>query len=579
MAAPPALAQAFSRLQVGDALGALAFAEDAARAEPGNARGHLATGIALRLLGRLPEAQASLERSAQLDPLDYAAAYEGGVVQQLRGNVTPALVQFQRAAILRPTFFAAHFSAGLLQFERREWGGAITSFRAAHALEPRNAEALLNLGQALIEEGDAREGMDAIAQALAIDPAHAAGRHAMGWALHRAGDTAAALPHFQAAAAAEPRNADWLLSVAKALGDLRRHAEAEAAYVHALAADPERGLTLRTFGKYSVSRGSFPRAATLFAEALRQAPGDPELPLFLAQVELLRGRWREGWSAYAKRDERAHFEQLVVQAGRTYRVPALAEVAGREWTIVGEQGLGDTLFFLRYVASLRTAGARLRFAGDARLHPLLRRTGMFESLVEHWDPTSGEPLLAGDLAAMARDPIAPSLRIAPEPVRVSRWRAALEAMGPRPWIGVTWRAGTPRAEVTHALHKSAPLEPLFAALRPLGGTVVALQRGIAASELVLAGAAFGATVLDLSGANEELEDALALVSLLDRHVGVSNTNTHLAALAAATADVLMPFPPEWRWRSEGDSPWFPGFRVHRQSVDGDWAAAMQALSR
>jgi hypothetical protein len=54
-------------------------------------------------------------------------------------------------------------------------------------------------------------------------------------------------------------------------------------------------------------------------------------------------------------------------------------------------------------------------------------------------------------------------------------------------------------------------------------------------------------------------------------VGVSSTNMHLAASAGATADVLVPFPPEWRWRLEGDSPWFPGFRVHREDRDGRWA--------
>jgi hypothetical protein len=82
---------------------------------------------------------------------------------------------------------------------------------------------------------------------------------------------------------------------------------------------------------------------------------------------------------------------------------------------------------------------------------------------------------------------------------------------------------------------------------------------------------------DFSRMNDDLEDAIALVALLDRHVGVSNTNMHLAAAAGGTADVLVPFPPEWRWRLQGDSPLFPGFRVHRQTVDGDWGPALATL--
>jgi hypothetical protein len=53
---------------------------------------------------------------------------------------------------------------------------------------------------------------------------------------------------------------------------------------------------------------------------------------------------------------------------------------------------------------------------------------------------------------------------------------------------------------------------------------------------------------------------------------------HLAAAAGATADVLVPFPPEWRWGVAGESPWFPGFRVFRQRPDGDWSRALAELA-
>jgi ADP-heptose:LPS heptosyltransferase len=108
--------------------------------------------------------------------------------------------------------------------------------------------------------------------------------------------------------------------------------------------------------------------------------------------------------------------------------------------------------------------------------------------------------------------------------------------------------------------------------------VFALQRGAEPGELAAARAALGRPIHDLSRAGDDLEDALAIVACVDRHIGVSSTNMHLAALAGATADVLMPFPPEWRWRPEGESPWFPGFRVHRQAPDGDWSRALAGLS-
>jgi hypothetical protein len=87
-------------------------------------------------------------------------------------------------------------------------------------------------------------------------------------------------------------------------------------------------------------------------------------------------------------------------------------------------------------------------------------------------------------------------------------------------------------------------------------------------------------VHDLSVASEDLEDMLALLSLLGEYVGVSNTNMHLMAGVGRTARVLIPHPPEWRWTvREGESPWFPGFETYRQQADGDWTPALGRLAR
>jgi hypothetical protein len=151
-------------------------------------------------------------------------------------------------------------------------------------------------------------------------------------------------------------------------------------------------------------------------------------------------------------------------------------------------------------------------------------------------------------------------------------------MGPRPWIGLTWRAGTPADVVAHGLYKTVPMPRLMEIARPLEATIFALQRGLQEGELGEATAALGRPIHDLSAYNEDPEDALALMCLLDRYVGVSNTNMHLGVACGVTADVMAPFPPEWRWGLAGASPWFPGFRVHRQAPSGDWTEAFSSLA-
>ena len=513
-AAAAGIGEAFRKLQAGDVAGALECAQRVAALEPANARAHLAKGIALRMAGRYAEASEALALAQSLDPRDHAAAYETGIVRQLEGRIDDALGHFVRSAELRPDFFAAHFSAGLIHADRREWRLAADRFRAVLAVQPSQPDAMLHLALALDRDG--------------------------------------------------------------------RLDEAEGAFVHALAANPHHVPTLRVFGQHSVGRGNFRRAASLFAEVARLDPRDEAVPMFVAQTELLLGRWQPAWAAYARRVPRREFERECAARGRPYVVPAVESLAGGEATLTAEQGLGDTLFFLRWAPLLRSAGTRLGFCGDVRLHSMLARTGLFETLEDAGGAARARtPILVGELPSMfaSTDPLTvATLRIQPLPERVAKWEAALRAAGPRPWIGVQWRAGTPREVVAHALSKTIPVEALFASLAPLQGNMVALQRQIVPGELDRAARALGRPVTDLSHANEDLEDLLALTSLLDRHVAVSSTTLHLAAAAGATADVLVPFPPEWRWRLGGDSPWFPGFRVHRQGVDGDWAAALASLA-
>ncbi len=514
MATAPGIGEAFRRLQAGDVAGALECAQRIAAQEPANARAHLARGIALRMAGRYGEASDALARARSLDPRDHAAAYETGIVRQLEGRIDDALGHFVRSAELRPGFFAAHFSAGLIHADRREWRLAADRFRAVLAVQPNQPDAMLHLALALDQDGG--------------------------------------------------------------------HDEAEGAFVHALAANPHHVATLRVFGQHSARRGNFRRAASLFAEVARLDPRDEAVPMFVAQTELLLGRWQPAWAAYARRVSRSAFERECVARGKPYSVPAVESLAEGEATLVAEQGLGDTLFFLRWAPLLHQAGIRLDFAGDVRLHAMLARTGLFEALEDAGGAARARtPILVGDLPSMfaTTDPLTVgTLRIEPPPERVAKWEAALRAAGPRPWIGVQWRAGTPHEVLAHALSKSVPMDALFAALASVQGTVFALQRQIAPGELDRAAGALGRQVSDLSRANDDLEDLLALTSLIDRHVAVSSTTLHLAAAAGATADVLVPFPPEWRWRLEGDSPWFPGFRVHRQRVDGDWAQALAGLA-
>ena len=178
---------------------------------------------------------------------------------------------------------------------------------------------------------------------------------------------------------------------------------------------------------------------------------------------------------------------------------------------------------------------------------------------------------------------APSTRIKSLEKQLVSIQSRLAALGPPPYLGITWRGGTPPSEQgagSWLLFKTLGIAQLGAALKSYQGTFLALQRKPAPGEIATLEQAIGARVHDLSDLNDDLEGMLALLELIDEYVGVSNTNTHLRACAGKTARVLVPAPAEWRWMATGKySPWFPGFPVYRQTNDGDWRAALDELAR
>jgi hypothetical protein len=212
---------------------------------------------------------------------------------------------------------------------------------------------------------------------------------------------------------------------------------------------------------------------------------------------------------------------------------------------------------------------------------MLHRTGLFESTFESANIDANE-ILVGDLPLVFDPHHGP--RPAPLPLKpgaeaLERVSDRLRAAGPPPWIALTWRAGMRDLGLYDRLFKEVPLAALGEALRGVRATWIGVQRSPAPGEREAIEGSLGAPVHDFSSINDDLEDALAVMALMDDYVGVSNTNLHLRASLNRGARVLVAFPPEWRWGFEGVSPWFPEMSAYRAAPGGDWSAALAALRR
>lgn len=435
-------------------------------------------------------------------------------------------------------------------------------------------DGLIQRSLAAHQQGRIDEAERGYREVLEKDPGNAIATHYLGMVAWQRGDPAGAEAMMREALRANGAIPDFHNNLGLLLRDTGRIDEALACFRATLAADAGWYEAHNNLGLALEAAGRPEEAIAAYREAIAAQPAFAAAHQNLARALLASGDFAAGWAHYRWRLAAQGIARTVPPA----RAAALAaSLHGRRFVLRSEQGLGDVLFFLRFAPELVRRGAALAFRGDPRLHAMLARSGLFTLGIEGDDASDAgvETVYVGDLPGLleAHDParFPHALDLSPLPQRVARMRALLEAAGPRPWTALTWRAGVASSGPARTQVKELAPAQLGAALHGARGTWIGIQRLPRPGEREAMSAAIGADVGDFSEANDDLEDMLALLSLVDGYVGVSNANAHLRASVGGTMEVLVPHPPEWRWGLAGEaSPWFRSMRVIRQQPDGRW---------
>ena len=414
--------------------------------------------------------------------------------------------------------------------------------RKTIALAPGFPEAHFNLGNALRQQGKHNEAITSFEKTLSLMPEH------MGAIINSAGTY-------------------------EEMGQLDK---AYTNYKKAQTLAPNMPSNYYNLAKIVTTQGKNEEAIELYNEALKRDPNDINSHNNLSRILLNLGRYTEGWNHYRHR--------LSIRETGIISPETLPDnLGGKRILLVYDQGLGDELFFLQFAPMLKERGAWLAYQpGHDKIASLFKRVDCLDLVLPHEQTLNDVDyrISIGDLPRLlghgdnSEHPA--SLQIPVNQDSLDKVKKILSDFGPPPYIGVTWRAGTPKTKT--ALFKEFELEDLANICRPLDARIVILQRLPAEGEVEQFSQVLGRPVLDLNHYNEQLEDMLAVLSVIDDYIGVSNTNMHMRAAVGKACKVLVPFPPEWRWHVEGESPWFPGFKVYRQTVDQDWRPAIEQLS-
>jgi len=194
-----------TRLQSGDARGALPNLSKLARAYPGAPVFQSTYARALKDTGRAGEAVDVYRRLVSRWPKDAALYHDLAVAAGAAGMAAEASRAEQASLALQPSNAAASNGLGLLLVAAGAKADAVRAFERATEDDPSNVVFWTNLGNARREAGETARAEQAYTRALALDPRAADAANGMGVLLvqdHRAAD---AVRWFERALAGSPR--------------------------------------------------------------------------------------------------------------------------------------------------------------------------------------------------------------------------------------------------------------------------------------------------------------------------------------------------------------------------------------
>lgn len=593
---------------------ALKAFDAAVRLAPGAPEPHANRGVALLELGRLDAALAAFDKALGMRPEYAGAHFNRGNVLKAMGRHADAVAAFARAVRAQPAFAQAHVHRGQTLLVLERWQEALEDFSRALRLQPAYAAAHVGSAMAYRGMGGFDEAFAAVDAALALEGDAGDAARLRADLLYEGGRYAEAVAAADALLARNPDDTGALAERARSLLKLARPVAALEAAERIVLRAPGRheayvikAAILSEMGRYEDSLATIEEArrlgapegeyrgiralalATLgdsadalaeFELALAANPG--ALPTYTnrAFLRLVIGDWPGAWDDHEWRlKQPAHPHRFYATQAAQWQGEALA---GKRLLLYGEQGLGDTLQFVRYVPRLQAMGAAITLIVPEVLMPLFTANFPTVDVAAAIGMRTGFDYQASlmSLPAIVRETLATLPRDVPylvaDGARIAKWQARLGGDGFR--VGIVWQGGK---KYVRDATRSMPLRQ-FAPLAAVPGVrLISVQAQVGLEQLddLPAGMKVERLGEEIENNPDGFREIAALMASLDLLVMSDTGPTHLAGALGRPVWVALPRYPDWRWmRGREDSPWYPTMRLFRQEAAGDWDGVFQRIA-
>jgi tetratricopeptide (TPR) repeat protein len=528
-------------------------------------------------LGNYDSAIKYFKEVLRFNPANADAYYNMGISFKQKGQIDEAITCYQKAIELNPDIADVYNNMGLAFQEKGELDEAITFYQKALQINPSYAYAYYNLGNTLKEKGKLDEAITCYKTAIQLNPSIPDAYNSTGVAFQEKGQLDEAITFYQKALQLNADYSDAYYNLGNAFKDKEQPDGAIACYRRALQINPHHIDAYNNLGIVFQDKGQLEDAITCSQKALQLNPHDADAHWNMSLALLSSGNLKEGWKEYEWRSKVKDFCQ------RTFPQPLWdgTDIAGRTILIYAEQGLGDTIQFIRYVPFVAQRGAKVIFECQKDLKSLAQNVEGVQRVIAYGEqlpefdvqcPLLSLPLVF-DTTLESIPAKIPYIGVGS--VLIQEWRERINHDNSKFKIGLVW-AGGQRDKRERC--RSFSLDAFLPFVQLGDVTFYSLQKGEAAKQTK--NPPEGMKIIDYTGEIHDFSDTTAFIANLDLVISVDTAVAHLAGALGRPVWTLLPFSPDWRWllNREG-SLWYPTMRLFRQPSSGDWESVINCVKK
>lgn len=503
-----------------------------------------------------------------------------GIAALRKGKTETAHGLLSRAISCDPKRTDFHVSLGRLYETTGKFEKAESIFRASFEADPLSSVPALNLADFFARNGRISEAEAVYNYVLGIDPGSYAAQNNLGNLRQAMEDHEGAEALYRKALEIKPDLIEAMNNLGMALTRQRRFVEAEKWLKDAVGLKADFIEAIDNYGSALMEQGKFEEAREQYLKVLSLKPDHAGSAFNLSYIMLMNENFSQGLPLYEKRLEKPEFHYLK----DTRSLKRGMEVENTTILVRCDQGLGDTLQFVRFLPALKERGARVYLESQPQLKALLSgcegidliipKTGQAVPDVryDHSVPLLSLPYVLGTTVDTIPACV-PYIRI---DSRVSeKWRAMTDARRDDGTllVGIAW-SGNKR--YTGDVARSLTLEDLIPLITTAGTRCYSLQYGDAVKEAENIPPSDNFIIMTDEISN--FTDTAGLIGSLDLIISIDSVICHLSGALGVPVWTLLPYVSDWRWflGREG-SPWYPTMRLFRQTALGNWEDVLKRV--